>query len=47
MADEKEENTTITLPKTLVEKLHRLKAYGESYADVIERLLNGKKITKP
>lgn len=37
---DKESNTTITLPKDLVAELHTRKAYGESYADVIRRLIS-------
>jgi len=37
------ENTTITLPKSLVEKMHKLKKYGETYAELIERLMKNNK----
>ena len=44
MSEEQSTTTQIQLPKELVEQLHELKAYGETYADVIRRLIQ---ISKP
>ena len=45
--EEQNEDMQIQIKKKTGEELHRLKALGESYDDVISRLLKGPKIPNP